>query len=178
MRAFLGVFVPSERRTALREIQDVLMTVGADVSWIRPDQLHLTLKFLGEIPDRSDPRPDLAKLAPVKVELAGVSEFDGRIVWVGLRGDLAGLRAAAAAAEAAGTRIGVKPERRPFQAHVTIGRIRSKRGLGELRKRMEGLAGRVLGAWTLSSMSLVRTRREQGGTSYEVVRDYPFGGPR
>jgi len=171
VRAFLAIPLPDGLRSPVAEAQQDLRGAGTDVSWIAEDALHLTLKFLGEIP--GDARPDFRPPPPFDLELAGVGEFAGRIVWAGCRGDLSAVKETAARAEDAGERLGVPRERRPFSPHVTIGRIRSRRHLGKLRERMKGWADRVFGPWPVRRIVLFRSELSPRGAVYTEVAEYP-----
>jgi 2'-5' RNA ligase len=171
MRAFFAIPVEEPLRARLAEVQDDLRGAGADVSWVRPESLHLTLKFLGDVDEGA--RFELACAAPFDLELAGVGEFGGRVAWAGCRGDLAPLRELAAQAERAGERVGVPREERPFSPHVTIGRIRSKRRLSELRSRMKSWKDRSFGTWPVRNVLLLRSDVSARGSVYKVVSEYP-----
>lgn len=174
MRAFLAVFVPDSLRAALSEAQDDLRRTGAEVSWVPAGNLHVTLKFLGEIPEGAT--VDLSGLPPAfDTEMAGVGEFGGRVVWAGCRGDLTPMKALAAAAEEAGERLGVARERRPFAAHVTLGRVKSHRGLRDLRKRLDKWRDRVFGPWRVEKAALVASDLGPEGAAYTILREYPLG---
>ena len=171
MRAFFAVPLMDSLKPAVAALQDDLRAVGAAVSWVPPESLHLTLKFLGEIPENS--RFDLQPPAPFDLELAGVGEFGGRVAWVGCRGALDPLRELAARAEAAGERAGVPREARRFSPHVTIGRIRSNRNLDKLRGRMTRWKEQVFGMWPVRRAVLFRSETSPGGSVYKVVAEYP-----
>src|SRR5262245_19019993 len=171
MRAFFGIPLEDSLRPGLAAVQDDLRAAGADVSWVRPESLHQTLKFLGDVGEGA--RFDLRCDRPFDLEVAGVGEFGGRVVWAGCRGDLDALRDLAALAERASERIGVPREDRPFSPHVTIGRIRSRRGLERLRARMSPWKDRLFGAWPVRRFVLFRSETSPRGSVYKVVSEYP-----
>jgi len=171
MRAFIAVPLDDALRPGLASVQEDLRVAGGAVSWVRPESLHLTLKFLGEIPDTT--RLDFRPGPPFDLELAGIGEFGGRVVWAGCRGADGALRALAAKSEEAGERFGVSRERRPFIGHVTLGRIRSPRNLKRLRERMVPWKDRVFGPWPVRRVVLFRSERSPEGAVYTVVAEYP-----
>ncbi len=94
MRLFVAVHLPDDVRERLGRIQDRLRLAQADVSWVKPANLHITLKFLGETEPKRLDRVQAAlaevaaEAAPFSVEVAGVGTFGGRIprvVWAGVR---------------------------------------------------------------------------------------------
>ena len=171
MRAFLGIPLDDALRPGVKAVQDDLRGSGAAVSWVAPDSLHLTLKFLGDVPDSAT--FDLRPPAPFDLELAGVGEFSGRVVWAGCRGALDPLRDLAGRAETAAERRGVPREKRPFSPHVTIGRIRSTRNLGGLRVAMARWKEHHFGPWPVRRVVLFRSESSPSGTVYKVVAEYP-----
>jgi 2'-5' RNA ligase len=171
MRAFFGIPLDDKLRAALKDVQLDLRGAGADVTWPEPESLHMTMKFLGQVDDGV--RFHLPPMRALDLELAGIGEFAGRIVWAGCRGDLDGLRACARRLEEAAERVGVPREKRPFEPHVTIGRIRSTRNLGGLRKAMDRWKEKVFGPWRVRRVILFRSETSPRGSVYRVVAEYP-----
>src|SRR5262249_42877826 len=111
----------------------------ADVRWVDPAGMHLTLKFLGEVdaarvPDVEAALADVARRhAPLARAAGGLAGFPGatrpRVVFAGIAGGLRELGLLAADVERACEALGFAPEARPFRGHVTLGRVRSPKGL-------------------------------------------------
>jgi 2'-5' RNA ligase len=171
MRAFFALPLDEALRPGMVEAQDDLRKSGADVSWVKPESLHLTLKFLGEIPDPAT--FDLRPPAPFELELAGIGIFGARVVWAGCRGAAGEMRALVERLEVLGERVGVPRESRPFSPHVTIGRIRSSRHLARLRERLKAWRDRVFGPWPVRRVVLFRSETSPRGSVYKVVAEYP-----
>jgi len=158
VRTFIAIELPEEVRAYLAREQDRLRGAGGDVKWTRPEQLHLTLSFLGSVPaDELDllaeaVREAVAGFGPLALRAAGTGQFPPgprppRVVWVGVEveaGDLAGLQDAVARAAVP---FAEKQEHRGFHAHLTLGRVRQgRRGRGRGRERRAGGGGGDLGA--------------------------------
>jgi 2'-5' RNA ligase len=153
IRAFVAVALDDAAGREMAGIIDLLRRTGADVKWVVPENLHLTLKFLGEMPPDTvaDVTSALARslagpahaVAPFSFSLAGVGAFPSlsspRVVWAGVGEGRQELTAVAARVEEVLAPLGFPPEGRPFSAHLTLGRCRSKRNLDELRKAMDKL---------------------------------------
>lgn len=117
------------------------------VRWPPAQNLHLTLKFLGEVPDADvsgvceAARLAAERSAPFGFALEGLGCFPpkgaARIVWAGVKPDGEGLLQCQKAVEQEMARVGFKPERRPFSPHLTIGRVRQGPNTGELRAAVE-----------------------------------------
>lgn len=100
--------------------------------WVRPENMHLTIRFIGHVSDERASSilaaltPPLAA-APVDVELAGCGVFPGagspRVIWIGLARGLPGLAALHAEFDRRLEPFGFEPERRPFRAHLTLARV-------------------------------------------------------
>lgn len=175
MRAFLAVPVPDAVKAAAARLQEELRRAGADVSWSRPEQMHLTLKFFAEIGEAGAGRFGERLTAslprgPVELEFAGLGRFP-KVVWAGVTGGLAPL---AACAEAAAEAVGVPRETRPFSPHLTLGRIRSPRNLPALEAAMGARADVVLGRGSASELILYESTLAPGGAVHEARRVFPL----
>ncbi|MBI5240914.1 MAG: RNA 2',3'-cyclic phosphodiesterase [Elusimicrobia bacterium] len=135
-RLFIALPVDEAVRAAAARIISGLSRTGADYKWVEPQNLHLTLRFLGETPLERLPELGVlletaARRPSFELVFSGLGAFsswdDPKVVWLGVgRGtrELAELAAA----------LGAEEEGRPFAAHLTLGRRRSRRGLGGLRE--------------------------------------------
>ena len=151
VRAFIAITLDPGQIAELKQVQQNLQTrlPGDAVRWVRPDQLHLTLKFLGHVP-----RATLAGLtaalnrasegiASFRLALAGIGCFPDakrpRVVWIGMNGDLDSLRRLQSQIERETQGLGDLRESRDFQPHLTIGRVKAggipARNVGECVER-------------------------------------------
>jgi 2'-5' RNA ligase len=144
IRAFIAIDLPPAVKEALGGAARALgeRVERGVVRWVRPEQMHLTLRFLGETP--LDRLPAVRQAmdaaaggrAPFELRLDGVGCFPNRnrprVVWVGLAaadgGESAPLLALKAALDEALAPVGRPPEDRPFTAHLTLGRVKDERG--------------------------------------------------
>lgn len=154
MRCFVALPVPEAVRRKAAEVIATLNDGGPDVKWVAPDNLHLTLKFLGETPEGQVPElgqaleEACAGRPSLRLEITTPGAFPNprhpRVVWLGLTGDLEPLAGLAAAVERALAPLGYPSEDRPFRAHLTLGRARQPRKGGkkpDLRSLSRDLAG-------------------------------------
>src|SRR5262245_25862699 len=98
MRTFIAIEIPSEIKSALAALQNELRRAGAEVSWTRPENIHLTLKFLGEVDERRIGEVEkvcvdsAAEFRPFALSLSATGVFPNsrqpRALWVGLSGDV------------------------------------------------------------------------------------------
>lgn len=135
MRAFLAVEIPNEIKDFLKSLQDKLCRSGADVKWVAPDNIHLTLKFLGEIQDKQTKVVSdvMEEVCPAYddfiIALGELGAFprltSPRTIWVGLsRGGEDAVRLAGQLNERLSL-FGVPKEKKEFSPHLTIARVRS-----------------------------------------------------
>lgn len=134
MRCFVALAIPDEIRGALERVAQTLRPRLSTARWVRPDHLHLTLAFLGDIDENEAGRMRAGLEAraadpPVDAVLTGLGAFPqpaaAHVLWAGLadpKGRLAGLAGRVREA-AANERVG-KPDRKPFVPHLTLARFR------------------------------------------------------
>ena len=144
IRAFIAIDLPPDVKAALGGVAAELgqgLPRGV-VRWVRPEQMHLTLRFLGDTPAERLPAlyaamdAVAAGRAPFALRLTEPGCFPNarrpRVVWVGLGGDAAALAALVAALNAALSALGLPPEDKPFRAHLTLGRVKDERAAPDL----------------------------------------------
>ena len=182
MRLFVAVLLPEAIREKLAAAQDRLRNARADVSWVKPGNLHITLKFLGEMePKRLDrvrsALTDAAqRVTAFPAEVAGIGTFGGRIprvVWAGVGEGAEPLGALAGAVEQGLAGAGVPRERRGFTAHFTLGRIRSPQNLEALHAALRAEPADGFGTMRVDQVSLMESELDPGGSIY-TVRDRFF----
>ena len=136
IRLFLAVHLPEQVKEALLTAVTEIGQAVPDktVRWVKPTQMHLTLRFLGDtaVAQLPELQAQLTQLAaqyrPFKLRLNGVGAFPNRnrprVVWAGLDGDLAVLQAMQMALEDVVVALGWSREKRPFSPHITLGRVK------------------------------------------------------
>lgn len=137
MRAFVAIEVPAEVKGAIAALQAAARRAGAGVSWTRPENIHLTLRFLGEIgPEllgqvEGACREAAGGGAPFELTLSGAGFFPHarapRVIWVGLAGEVEPARRLQQRLDESLAARGFSRDPRPFRPHLTVGRIKSAR---------------------------------------------------
>lgn len=146
IRTFIALDLPVKLQGSLEALQKELQRTDAPVSWVKPDRIHLTLKFLGDVPPGriADIQAQLAEIAvhtqPFRLQAAGCGAFPTlqqmRVVWVGLKGDIPSLRDVQQRVEEAMAALDFKREDRPFKAHLTLGRVKGRQRLRVLQEAL------------------------------------------
>jgi len=137
VRSFIAIELPDELKTGLIRLQERLKT-GAQypVKWVNPNSIHLTLKFLGNIP--VDTTGDITRametaaqgISPFHLEVKDMGVFPNlkrvQVIWVGVSGEIDRLGQLQQLIEASLTPLGFTPESRPFTPHLTLARLRDR----------------------------------------------------
>ena len=184
MRLFVAIELTAEMRDALQEVQDALGRATDGVRWVRPEQLHLTVKFLGETPDGEVRRVaeavarSAARSRPFEIQLSECGCFPPRgpvrIVWVGTHDPSGALQECVEAVEEELAGVGFPKELRPFSAHLTIGRAAEGRSAGGIRTAVEG--GKVKPVrQSVCELTLMSSVLSAKGASYSVVSRAKLG---
>jgi RNA 2',3'-cyclic 3'-phosphodiesterase len=142
MRTFIAIEIPSEVKSALAALQDDLRRAGADVSWTRPENIHLTLRFLGEVDERRIGEVErvcvdsAAEFRPFTLRLNDTGVFPNarqpRVLWAGLAGEIEKAVEMRKRLNDGLALIGFELEEKDFHPHLTIGRVKSNKNAREL----------------------------------------------
>ncbi len=187
IRLFVACEVPDEVKLAIGEVIERLRArSGTAVRWIRPEGVHVTLKFLGEVPVKKLPAIRLALQeavvghSPFELEFSNIGTFGGReglrIMWVGIAGDVLRLEALVRAVNAVLAVVGFEPERRPFRPHLTLGRVRDSISTRQ-RAEIEVAVGKMEvppSTWRTTHVSLMTSSLTRAGADYDVLATFPL----
>lgn len=185
MRVFVALEIPEEVRRAVEELTGKLKPTCRGARWARAAGMHVTLKFIGEVPSEKveQIRTELAAVCAardfgsVELKFRNVGFFPSarhpRVFWAGIEasGNLAEL---AAEVEGRMETLGIPRERRAFHPHLTLARFDSENGLPELREAIEQFGAVELGATRANEFQLYQSRLERGGAVYSKLESYVF----
>ena len=175
-RLFVAVRPPEEIRDLLVDAMDE----GPELRWVGDEQLHLTLRFVGEVerPVANDLAAALGKLRfdPFELKINGVGRFDqrnGGALWAGIEPKQP-VAALAAKVERICQEVGLEPERRAFHPHITLARWRgrSSRAADAFVERARGLSSP---GFAVDRFILFESRLSRHGPHYEAVAEYALG---
>lgn len=146
MRTFIAIELSDEIKESLAQVQSHLKYAGADVKWVAPENIHLTLKFLGEITEERCGKVKTAldviakSTKPFELSIKDIGAFPKidypRVIWVGLDKGAKESTELAAKVDEALSKLGFERETRPFAAHLTIGRVRSAKNKEALKEKV------------------------------------------
>jgi len=182
VRAFLAIRLPPGVQERVVRLKHRLEETGAAVRWARDESLHLTLKFLGSV--SSDRLDDLRTAVGQSVgavpsftaRVAGLGVFPRpdrpRIVWVGV--EAPPLKDLAAAVDMATAELGFQPEDRPFRGHVSLGRIKERRGWSRLAAALREHGEADFGTFEIREITACRSELQRGGSVYSDIWTVPL----
>jgi 2'-5' RNA ligase len=181
MRAFIAIELPESIRKALASEQARFRAVCPDARWTRPEGIHLTLKFLGQISNQQEGqvKDALSRMEPFEkftVRAQGFGFFPGakrpRVFWAGLDAPPA-LAQLVAQVENAVAPLGFPPEDRPFKPHLTLARFKVPRPQPKLEALLAVQNSLLLGSFDVSEFFLWESRLLPGGAEYHKVARFP-----
>jgi 2'-5' RNA ligase len=186
IRSFLAIELPKVILKKIEEVQRDLRSTRADVRWVNPEKIHLTLKFFGNIEEsRIDPifksiEEPTRNTLPFSIKVSGVGAFphlkNPRVIWMGLVDGKAILTSFQKQIETQLEKIGFQPEDRPFHPHLTLGRMKSSRGKEELVGRMEKHREEEFGDFPVERVILFKSDLTPSGPIYTLLKELKLGG--
>lgn len=179
-RLFLALELPDSIRAALTTLQKELQKSGADVKWVEPHNLHITLKFLGDVALDRIPKilSALKKILPEKTTLpltlnsAGAfpSKNAPRVIWAGFNEQLPRLKPLVEKIETALAALGFPKDDKPFFAHATLGRVRSPQNKITLAEKIIESGSRMQPReFSVDGIRLIESRLTSAGPTYTTI---------
>ena len=182
IRSFIAIELPGEVRLALdRLITGLKSSQQSRVRWVEPDNIHLTLKFLGNITaDRIEGitgaiREGAKGTAPFRLEVRGLGAFPNlrrvQVAWTGVSGETDRLNQLQKRIDANLVHLDFTPETRQFNAHLTLARMRDQASSDERQRFGQLIAGTPFegGTFTVSSINLMRSQLQRTGAVYSRI---------
>jgi len=187
MRVFLAIELPQEIKDLIEDIKEKLMPALKGIRWTRPEGMHLTLKFFGDVSRDDVVRVseivgrNVMNIAPMVLDVGLPGGFPSlkkpRVLWLGVGGDTQ--RLAALHAEIGGDleECGFPGEKRAFKPHLTLGRARSRGGIISGAEEVITKTGE-LGTHRFDTREFILFESElkPGGAVYTKLARFPFGG--
>ncbi|MBN1351281.1 RNA 2',3'-cyclic phosphodiesterase [candidate division KSB1 bacterium] len=183
LRIFIAIAIPAEIKTRIDDLQSALKGFRSRISWTKPDNVHLTLKFLGDVEKQSIEAVSAAidsactGAAPFELSVQGTGAFPNsrapRVLWVGFEGELEKLFDLQKHVERELAAIGLPEETRKFSAHLTIGRVKSLSGIQPV---MQTLAASVFdgGKFVVNQVDVMQSVLHRDGAIYTRLSQTTF----
>jgi 2'-5' RNA ligase len=182
MRLFIAISLTSEIRQNIDSLLQELRAVAPHAKWIRPDNLHITLKFLGETESAhlAAIRNTLATLTspqPVSLDFSGLgffpNEHRARVLWIGMNAN-SNLDILAADIDRATHALGFPLETRPFTPHLTLARFEPPGLPPQLGEAIRSDAKRKFGSLVAHDFHLIESRLKSSGAEYTTLQSFRF----
>jgi len=175
-RAFIAIELNEAVHSELASLQSILKKSKADVKWLAPESIHLTLKFLGNIEIQKIKEIEeilnetAAGLEPFALTLKGIGAFPEldhpRVVWVGVESGASQSKQIVKTIEEKLEIIGIPREEREFYAHITLGRVKSQKNTGGLKEIIEATKFEARSAVDVIHLTLFKSELTRGGSIY------------
>lgn len=181
MRVFIAIELSDNIRESLAQIQSHLKYSGADVKWVEKDNIHLTLKFLGEVAEEKCAKiksvlDDIGKsIKQFEISIKDIGAFPKidfpRVVWVGLDKGAGESKELAEKIDEALCKSGFERESRPFAAHLTIGRVRSPKNKEALKDKIIDLQLTAYSLQLIQSITIFQSTLTPRGSIYTKLHE-------
>jgi RNA 2',3'-cyclic 3'-phosphodiesterase len=180
VRLFVALQISEEIRAAIAALGHELKPLDDSWKWTRAENLHVTLKFLGEIP--SDKLESIRQALrgvpgewPIEVKFSGLGFFPDerwpRVLWVGMKAPPR-VPALAAAIDAALAKVGVPKEEREFTPHLTLARNKAGNIAPKLREGLAKYLAREFGVMNASAFHLIESKLKHTGPEYTTLESF------
>ena len=185
IRTFIALELPATVISLLRAVQQDLKQLNIRARWVRPENIHLTLKFLGDVSPGaveaiSAAMTDAANgFAPVKLVVRGIGVFPSvkrpRVIWVGLGGSIRPLLDLQSRLEEKLAEVGIAKGKRSFKAHLTLGRIKQPPGADLIRQMITEYATLSSDDFTCDQVTLFKSDLKPSGAVYTKLKQTNLG---
>lgn len=184
VRAFVAVNLEPGLKEALAHVQQRLKETRADVGWVRPENIHLTLKFLGQVGENRLGAVGEALGAAARgfgsfrLVLGGLGAFPqpraARVIWIGISHGAEAVAKLQARVETGLEPLGFPREQRPFSAHLTLGRVRGPGHREQLAVALSSMPTEPVGEMVLDRIELMKSDLGPEGARYSVLQSFPL----
>lgn len=188
VRTFIAIKLTPEIISNISGVQEELKKSVIEVKWVKPENIHLTLKFLGHItPEELEKvklatRETLKPFAPFEVSVSGLGAFPKieypRVIWVGIDKGKKELTKIASRIEENLAKIGFAKEKRGFSPHLTLGRIKSLKGGERLIETFTKLKAANLGSMRVTKISIMKSELRPLGPVYTSLEEIDLKGEK
>lgn len=182
MRLFIACPIDNEIRKNLDAVIRELKKSYADVKWVKPESIHITLKFLGDTEENKIDgistflsSCELGK-GTLAAKVHGIGFFPDarrpRVIWAGLEESPRYLAELSSIIDRGIEKFGYEREKQPFSPHITLGRFRSAENLKTLINTSDKLKDSVFGTFNINCFSLYSSVLKPSGAEYKVLRSF------
>jgi 2'-5' RNA ligase len=184
LRCFIAIGIPAQIKQEIRDLLDILKKYDVDVKWLFPENIHLTLKFLGSTSDILLPRINesiltiVSSYEPFYINIYSTGIFPNkkypRVIWAGVNSSEILMRLQNDI-EHSMSLLGYKREGKEFKPHLTLGRVRSRKGIINVINELENFRDKDFGTFAVHAIKLMKSELNPKGAEYICLYDIPLG---
>lgn len=184
LRCFIAIEIPQAIKDELFTLQNELKKSNADIKFVEPENLHITLKFLGSVtPDKAEEiKASLLRTpfltAPFASSLGKIGAFPGighpRVIWAGINKNKEKILRIYEAIEEMLSGLGFEKDTKPFETHITLGRVRSPKNLNNLKEALGNLNFISKEDFVIGSVTLFKSDLSKSGPVYTKIFEANF----
>lgn len=185
IRTFIAISVPEQVKEKISDLQRKLKTRGGHIKWVRPQSMHLTLKFLGDVEESKidaiaeSVREAVSTQKPFTISVSGTGVFPHpgrpRVLWVGVEQGRETLTLLADNIDRSFTALGFKPEKRKFSAHLTLGRVKSLKNIDDTLRVMNATEFQG-GSFRTEELMVMKSELRPEGAQYTTLHKIKLEG--
>lgn len=179
LRLFIAVDVPAEIRDVIAQFQQKLRSLNADIKWVKPSAIHITLKFLGDTaPSKVEPigrllEKELRDTSCFNIQVEGTGTFPNdnkpRVLWIGIQQGADKLIHIAGVIDKVFESVGFEREKRAYSPHLTIGRVRNLKNIRPVVEAMHSMTFKG-GIVTATEVLVMKSDLQPGGAVYTPLK--------
>ena len=185
IRTFIAIEIPGNIISKIRELQEGIKVYGLKIRWVRSENIHLTLKFLGDVEAVKivEIAETISKTAegytPISLKAKGIGVFPSikrpNVLWVGLTGQLESLVRLQKALDENLKELGFPGEKRPFKGHLTMGRIKAKIDVKKFGDALMAFSSFKSETFTADQIVLYKSELKPSGAVYTELASASLG---
>lgn len=183
MRVFIGIDLDEAARADIEKFLKPFKKIGTPIRWTKPENVHLTLKFIGEVPEEKYTRIEQAlttndfNIGAFDLELVGCGKFgrgsDLNIFWIGAKKNEP-IERLYQGIEAVLQKIGIPKEKRAFTPHLTVGRNKKRFNFKPIFELIEEKAATPIAGLRVSAFQVFKSDLYSSGPVYTILKEIPI----
>jgi 2'-5' RNA ligase len=184
LRCFIAINIPDSVKSEIGGVIDAMKKCGGDIKWVTASNIHITLKFLGNTPETALPeiqdslRSAVSSYMPFYITIYGTGVFPNRkyprVIWAGIE-DSQTMKSLKKDIEDAMTAHGYQKEDRDFTPHLTLGRVRSQKGVIATLLELDIFKSKDFGKAEVTMVKLMKSELKPQGPEYSCISGIPLG---
>jgi len=184
LRCFIAIEIPDSIKSEVGGVIDAMKKCGGDIKWVTASKIHITLKFLGNTPETALPeiqdslRSAVSPYMSFYIKICGTGVFPNRkyprVIWAGIE-DSQTMKNLKKDIENAMTAYGYQKEDRDFTPHLTLGRVRSQKGVIATLLELDTFKSKDFGETEVDIVKLMKSELKPQGPEYSCISGIPLG---